>query len=416
MAQFAEAGLITDLSDVWPIDGLNDSFKEASTAPDGKQYFVPVKLYPWAVYEVGLREERLDRRNPPSDDLFALMDNMQGKKITPFAFGDKDGWPAMGTFDILNMRLNGFDFHMSLMAGEEKWDGDRVEPSLRPGRTCFPTTRPTRSVAPGRRPRPPWARASPGCTSSARSWLDTISDVADDLDFFTFPALDSTIGADAGRPDRRLLRRGGSKNQEAAKEMVESLGSAEAADAANEGADAPFITADCNASAKPTPTCRRSRPRSWARRPTSQFMDRDTNADFANTVIIPSIQAFLKDPDDIDHDSGQHRERPPRSWLSHVDIDEAPQRVKAEAPVPGAREGEAARARPGHGHHDGGGTTSPRRPPGVGAGAAVGGALVRSLERLRRPRHHQWVGVPELPATTSSPSLPRRSGRRSSTT
>ena len=50
MAQFAENGLITDLSDEWPIDGLNDSFKEASTAPDGKQYFVPVSYYPWAVF------------------------------------------------------------------------------------------------------------------------------------------------------------------------------------------------------------------------------------------------------------------------------------------------------------------------------------------------------------------------------
>ncbi|HEV2796103.1 MAG TPA: ABC transporter substrate-binding protein, partial [Nocardioides sp.] len=50
MAQFAEAGLISDLSDQWPIDGLNDSFKQASTAPDGKQYFVPVSYSPWALF------------------------------------------------------------------------------------------------------------------------------------------------------------------------------------------------------------------------------------------------------------------------------------------------------------------------------------------------------------------------------
>ena len=35
MAQFAENGLITDLSDQWPIEGIGDSFKQASTAPDG---------------------------------------------------------------------------------------------------------------------------------------------------------------------------------------------------------------------------------------------------------------------------------------------------------------------------------------------------------------------------------------------
>jgi multiple sugar transport system substrate-binding protein len=32
----------------------------------------------------------------------------------------------------------------------------------------------------------------------------------------------------------------------------------------------------------------------------SQFLDRDTRPDFASTVMIPSLQEFLKNPDDID--------------------------------------------------------------------------------------------------------------------
>ena len=32
----------------------------------------------------------------------------------------------------------------------------------------------------------------------------------------------------------------------------------------------------------------------------AQFLDRDTDTDFASTVMIPSIQEFLKNPDDID--------------------------------------------------------------------------------------------------------------------
>ena len=66
MHQFAEQGLIADVSDVWPIDGIADSFKEASTASDGKQYFVPRELLPvgGVLPEVGLREERLR----PADD------------------------------------------------------------------------------------------------------------------------------------------------------------------------------------------------------------------------------------------------------------------------------------------------------------------------------------------------------------
>ena len=110
-----------------------------STAPDGKQYFVPVQYYPWAVfYRKSVFEKNGWVAPETNDDFMALMDDMQGKGVTPFAFGDKDGWPAMGTFDILNMRLNGFDFHMSLMKGEEAWDGDEVKGVFDTWRTLLP--------------------------------------------------------------------------------------------------------------------------------------------------------------------------------------------------------------------------------------------------------------------------------------
>ena len=59
MRSFANQGLVGDISDVWPIDGLADSFKAASTGDDGKQYFVPQNNYPWAVfYRKSLLEEK----------------------------------------------------------------------------------------------------------------------------------------------------------------------------------------------------------------------------------------------------------------------------------------------------------------------------------------------------------------------
>jgi multiple sugar transport system substrate-binding protein len=32
----------------------------------------------------------------------------------------------------------------------------------------------------------------------------------------------------------------------------------------------------------------------------AQFLDRDTRPDFASTVMIPSLQTFLKNPKDVD--------------------------------------------------------------------------------------------------------------------
>jgi multiple sugar transport system substrate-binding protein len=131
---------------------------------------------------------------------------------------------------------------------------------------------------------------------------DAIADVQDDLDFFNFPALDDSIGADAlDAPIDGFCLAAAGQNQDAGKEMLAWLGTPAAADAANNSADAPFIAANEGASTKTyTDLQKKSAEVVGAAANIAQFLDRDTNADFASTVVIPSIQAFLRDPDDID--------------------------------------------------------------------------------------------------------------------
>ena len=52
---------------------------------------------------------------------------MQTDGVTPFAAANDGNWPQMGMFDMLNMRINGYDFHVSLMGGQESWTDDRVK-------------------------------------------------------------------------------------------------------------------------------------------------------------------------------------------------------------------------------------------------------------------------------------------------
>jgi multiple sugar transport system substrate-binding protein len=303
MAQLAENGLITDISDVWPIEGMTDAFEQAATAPDGNQYFVPVSYYPWAVfYRKSIFEKNGWVAPESADDFMTLLDDMQGKNITPFAFGDKDGWPAMGTFDILNMRVNGFDFHMSLMAGDEAWDSAEVKnvfaewAKLLPYHQADPLGRTWQEAATS------MANGDCGMYLLGTFVVDGIPDVQDDLDFFTWPEMDSSIGADAlDAPIDGFCLAAGGPNQEAGKEMLSWLGTAEAADAANEGADAPFIAANEGASqATYTDLQKKSVEVVSAAANIAQFLDRDTNADFASTVVIPALQEFLGNPDDID--------------------------------------------------------------------------------------------------------------------
>jgi multiple sugar transport system substrate-binding protein len=302
MNQFAEQGLIADISDVWPIDGMPDSFMEASTASDGNQYFVPVQYYPWAVfYRKSVFEENSFQVPETFDDFQTLMEDMQGAGITPFAFGDKDGWPAMGTFDILNMRINGFDFHMGLMAGEEAWDSTEVKKVFETWRDLLPFHQ---DDPLGRT----WQEAAQAMGSGEAGMyllgtfvVDGIPDV-DDLDFFTFPELDSSIGADAlDAPIDGFCMSADPDNEEGAKELLAFAGTAEAQDAANESADAPWISANENASTSTySDLQKKSVEVVGAASNIAQFLDRDTRADFASTVMIPSLQTFLQNPDDID--------------------------------------------------------------------------------------------------------------------
>ena len=206
---------------------------------------------------------------------------MKKDGLTPFAFGDKDGWPAMGTFDILNMRINGYDFHVSLMAGEEAWDGDEVkqvfehlgEPAaLPPGAT--------RWAAPGRRPRQSLGKEKSGMYLLGTFVVDAVPEGADrdDLDFFTFPELDSSIGADAlDAPIDGFCMASAGKNEDGGKELLECLGTRRGRRRGQQRRDAPFIAAnDGREHHGYTALQKKSAEVVGAAANIAQFLDRDT--------------------------------------------------------------------------------------------------------------------------------------------
>src|SRR5215213_8332327 len=84
MKFFASKGLIGDVSDVWPLDGVGESFKAASTGEDGKQYFVPVSYYPWALfYRKSVWKQKGYEVPKTLDELKTLAQQMQKDGLTP---------------------------------------------------------------------------------------------------------------------------------------------------------------------------------------------------------------------------------------------------------------------------------------------------------------------------------------------
>src|ERR1044072_7471398 len=115
MQFFAAKGLASPIDDASEKIGDNfpDAMKKLSKGADGKYYFVPLVTYPWAIFYRKSVFKQYGYEVPTTWDSFvALCKQMKKDNLVPIAFGDKDAWPAMGTFDQLNFRTNGYDFHV----------------------------------------------------------------------------------------------------------------------------------------------------------------------------------------------------------------------------------------------------------------------------------------------------------------
>jgi multiple sugar transport system substrate-binding protein len=128
MLPYVEAGLFEDISDVWedPVFDDLESTKGAMTLNDA-QWGVPYTYYQWGVYyRQDVYEEQGVEVPTDWESFKAACQTLLDADIKCFTIGTKALWPAAGWFDYLNMRTNGYDFHMALTAGEVEWTDDRV--------------------------------------------------------------------------------------------------------------------------------------------------------------------------------------------------------------------------------------------------------------------------------------------------
>ena len=305
MQYFAAQGLATPIDDVWAEIGPNysDAFAKASTGQDGKKYFVPFYNYPWALfYRKSLWQAKGYQIPKTIDDLRTLCTKMKADGIAPIGFADKDGWPAMGTFDQLNMRMNGYDFHINLMANKESWTSPKVKAVFDLWAGLLPFHQ---AGANGRT----WQEAAQGLAAKQSGMYLLGSFVAQqfkaddlaDLDFFAFPQIDSQWGQDAVEaPIDGFMISKKAKNVAGAKELLKYLASADAqniylkTDPSDVGANSKDDASGYNAIQK------KSAEFIAGAKQISQFLDRDANPTFASTVAIPALQHFINSPTNID--------------------------------------------------------------------------------------------------------------------
>ncbi|MER8069168.1 ABC transporter substrate-binding protein [Streptomyces sp. NPDC094034] len=306
MQYFAKKGLASPIDEVWETigAGYSDAAKQLSKGEDGKYYFVPLYNYPWAVFYRKSVFQQYGYEIPVTWSQFtALAKRMKKDGLSPIAsgYGGGDIWSILGAFDYLNLRANGYDFHMSLMRGQVSWTDKRTARTIDLWRELTPYYQ---KGAGGRS----WQDA-------AQSLLDKKSGMAiiglflgqqvtdeslrSDIDFFPFPEIDPAYGQDAveAPTDGFMLSRK-PKNPDAARQFLEFLGGAKAenlymgVDPSNVAVNSAATTGSYNALQK------KSAELIAGAKHITQFGDRDSDPGFISTVVEPGFTEWLNHPDD----------------------------------------------------------------------------------------------------------------------
>jgi len=298
---FAAQGLLEPIDDVWEKIGPNfsDAVKNLSKGVDGHYYLVPIYNYPWVVfYNKSVFASKGYKVPTTWDEFTALAKQMQSDGLVPLAFAEKDGWPALGTFDILNLRINGFDYHTQLMQHKVPWTDKGVTAVFDHWRELMPYLQ---KGANGRI----WEDAAKALENKQAGMMFqgsnqvaanyTAAHLAD-LDFFPYPAINEQWGQDfMDAPADGFMMPKKGKNKDAAKAVLEYIGTGEAestylkTDQWDVGVANGLIAPSYNAIQK------KSVAAIGACKNVSQFMDRDSVPDMA-TAMIKLIQGFIDNP------------------------------------------------------------------------------------------------------------------------
>ncbi len=309
MGPYVEAGLFEDISDLWAEPEIAEALASTKGAMtiDGAQWGVPYTYYQWGVYyrEDIFAELGLSAPTTWEEELANCQVIVDSGRAC-YTIGSKFLWTAGGWFDYLNMRTNGFDFHMQLAQGEVAWTDDRVRATFANWRQLidmggFIADHQTYS----------WQEALPFMVNGeATAYLMGNFSVPhfreggltdDQLGFYQFPTIDASIAPAEDAPTDTFHIPANASNKEAAREFLRFVVSADNQTLINNGEnlgqlpvnaasgvdDDEFLNAGFDMLSNN------------ATGGVAQFFDRDFPAEMA-AAGMEGLQEFMVFPDNLD--------------------------------------------------------------------------------------------------------------------
>ncbi|MBV9391312.1 MAG: extracellular solute-binding protein [Verrucomicrobia bacterium] len=302
MKAFVDRGLLDDVSDLWKKNNYDQAFK--STQPvmtvNGKQYGIPMYYYQWGIY---YRKDIFDKYGiavPKTwDEFLAAGKKLKDNGIIPVTIGTKFPWTAAGWFDYLNLRSNGFDFHISLMDGKVPYTDSRVKDVFAKWKQLvdagfFLSNNGNYS----------WQESVPFIMTGKAAMIlignfftQTISDdMKDKFGFFPFPVIKEGLADGEDAPVDTVHIPAKAKNKAGARKFLEFIAKPETQEMIAAGTK--NIPANQNAKSPEDPFLQAGA-KLLVNAKAAQFYDRDTNPEMA-TEGMKGFQEFMVYPNRLD--------------------------------------------------------------------------------------------------------------------
>jgi multiple sugar transport system substrate-binding protein len=302
MKAFVDRGLLDDVTDLWQKNNYAQVFK--STLPamtvNGKQWGIPTAYYQWGVY---YRKDIFDKYGiavPKTwDEFLAAGKKLKESGITPVTIGTKFPWTAAGWFDYLDLRTNGFDFHMQLMDGKVPYTDARVKDVFAKWKQLIDA-----GFFMANNSNYSWQESVPFIMNGKAAMIlignfftQTISDdMKDKFGFFPFPTIKPDIADGEDAPVDTIHIPAKAKNKAGARKFLEFVAKPETQEVIAAGIKNLPANQDAKAPADPFLD---AGAKLLANAKAAQFYDRDTNPEMA-TEGMKGFQEFMAYPSRVD--------------------------------------------------------------------------------------------------------------------
>jgi multiple sugar transport system substrate-binding protein len=302
MRYFAEMKLITPVEEVFKESSWENyfpaSFKSTCSYND-RIYFIPQSWYWWGVYYRKSVFEKYGIKEPKTwDEFLKVCETLKANGISPIAIGSKFPWTAAGWFDILNLRINGLDYHIDLTAGKIPYNDSKLlkvfeywkqlvdNGYLLPNHTSYEWQEGATFLF----------RGQAGMYYMGQFIKDVApEEVKNDLDFFRFPIIDPSVPLYEETPIDGFMIPANAPNRKGAIEFLKFIASKEAQE--KFARDLGRLAANIEV-APPDEHAKKGLDMILASAGVSQFYDRDTNPEMAEIGMNALIE-FLQNPGKI---------------------------------------------------------------------------------------------------------------------